>query len=117
MSSIRQIEANRRNAQLSTGPRTAQGKAISSMNALKYGIYAESSVLPGEDKAAFAALTEQFRRDCQPQTNVESALVDNIVYQAWLLRRFARIDAQLIEEASRVSRRSRQLAARARQDG
>jgi len=47
-----QIQANRRNAQHSTGPRTAEGKAASSMNALKSGIDARSSVIPGEDAAA-----------------------------------------------------------------
>jgi hypothetical protein len=99
-----QIEANRRNAQHSTGPRTAEGKASCSMNALKSGIDAESSVIAGEDAAALAALAEQFYQDCQPQTAIESTLVDNIVRAAWLLRRFDRIDVEIlkhmIEDAS-----------------
>jgi hypothetical protein len=59
MATLTQIEANRRNAQHSTGPRTAEGKAASSMNALKTGIDAQSSVIPGEDAAALVALTER----------------------------------------------------------
>jgi hypothetical protein len=96
MATLNQTDANRRNAQLSTGPRTAEGKAASSMNALKTGIDAESSVIPGEDAAALADLTERFYRDCQPQTAIETILVDNIVRAAWRLRRFDRIDAEIL---------------------
>jgi hypothetical protein len=96
MATLSQIEANRRNARHSTGPRTPEGKAASSMNALKSGIDAESSVIPGEDAAALAALTERFYQDCQPQTIIESTLVDNIIRASWRLRRFDRIDAELL---------------------
>jgi hypothetical protein len=99
MATQNQIEANRRNAQHSTGPRTAQGKAASTMNALKSGIDAESSVIPGEDAAALATLTERFYQDCQPQTIIESTLVDNIIRASWRLRRFDRIDAELLIHA------------------
>src|SRR5476651_1046985 len=96
MATLSQIEANRRNAQRSTGPRTPEGKAASSMNAFKTGIDAESSVIPGEDAAALAALAERFYHDCQPQTEIESLLVDNIIRAAWRLRRFDRIDAEIL---------------------
>src|SRR5471032_1136388 len=96
MATLNQTDANRRNAQLSTGPRTAEGKLASSMNALKTGIDAESSVIPGEDAAALADLTERFYRDCQPQTAIETILVDNIVRATWRLRRFDRIDAEIL---------------------
>src|SRR5450432_4777714 len=96
MATLSQIEANRRNAQLSTGPRTPEGKAASSMNAFKTGIDAESSVIPGEDAAALAALAERLYQGCQPQTDIESLLVDDIVRDTWLLGRLARIDAQLL---------------------
>jgi hypothetical protein len=96
MATLSQIEANRRNAQLSTGPRTPEGKAVSSMNSLKSGIHAESSVIPGEDPADLAALTERLYQGCQPQTDIESLLVDDIVRDTWLLTRLARIDAQIL---------------------
>jgi hypothetical protein len=96
MSTQSQIDANRRNAQHSTGPRTAEGKAASSMNALKSGIDAESSVIPGEDPAALAALTARLYHSCQPQTDIECLLVDNIIRHAWRLSRFDRIDAELL---------------------
>jgi hypothetical protein len=91
-----QIDANRRNAQHSTGPRTVEGKAISSMNALKSGIDAESNVIPGEDAAVLDALTERLYQGCQPQTDIECLLVDDIVRDTWLLTRLARIDAQIL---------------------
>ena len=96
MATLTQIEANRRNAQHSTGPRTPEGKAASSMNAFKTGIDAQSSIIPGEDAAALAALTERLYQDCQPQTEIESLLVDNIIRASWRLRRFDRIDAELL---------------------
>jgi hypothetical protein len=46
--------------------------------------------------AALAALTERFYQDCQPQTIIESTLVDNIIRASWRLRRFDRIDAELL---------------------
>src|SRR6478672_9616546 len=48
MPTRKQIEANRRNAQKSTGPVTAEGKAACAMNAFKTGLYAESLLIPGE---------------------------------------------------------------------
>src|SRR3984893_1685170 len=96
MATLSQIEANRRNAQHSTGPRTPEGKAASSMNALQSGIHAESSIIPGEDAADLAALTDRLYQGCQPQTDIECLLVDNIIRHSWRLRRFDRIDAELM---------------------
>src|SRR4051812_42325093 len=45
--SERQREANRQNAAKSTGPKTEEGKAASSANALQHGVFAYTSVLPG----------------------------------------------------------------------
>ena len=57
MSSAAQIEANRANAQFSTGPRTTEGKAASASNSTKLGLYAKQAVLLNEtDQAEYAAL-------------------------------------------------------------
>ena len=59
-----QIAANRANAQKSTGPRTAEGKARSSQNAVKHGLTAkEGPVLPGEDPAEFETFVEALFED------------------------------------------------------
>lgn len=55
MTALAKIEANRRNAQLSTGPRTAEGKAAVARNATTHGIFATVPMRPGEDPDAWAA--------------------------------------------------------------
>ncbi|MHB9026646.1 MAG: hypothetical protein ACYC7E_21145, partial [Armatimonadota bacterium] len=66
MSTERQNEANRQNAQHSTGPRTPEGKARSSMNALKHGFFAKEALLPQEDAAEFTTFADALRDDLQP---------------------------------------------------
>ena len=56
MATTKQIDANRRNAQQSTGPRTTAGKSITAANAYKHGIFAESPAITGENTTAFATL-------------------------------------------------------------
>ena len=97
MSTLRQIEANRRNAAKSTGPRSVEGKAASRMNALKTGIHAESTIIIGEDSDDLIQLAEIFYHDHQPGTAMECALLDNIIRDTWLLTRFSRIDAEIID--------------------
>ena len=53
MSTPAQIQANRQNAQKSTGPRTPQGKAVVAQNALKHGLLARQAVIVGEDQGQF----------------------------------------------------------------
>ena len=66
MSTLRQIEANRRNAQKSTGPTSVTGKAASSMNALKTGIHAKSLVLPSENPAELEQLIDEYYQQPRP---------------------------------------------------
>jgi len=95
MATLAQIEANRRNSQLSTGPRTPQGKAVSRFNALKSGINAKAQVIPGEDPAELEAITAGYHQDWQPTTYLERFLVDSLVRADWLLQRLARLEAEL----------------------
>jgi hypothetical protein len=95
MATQRQIEANRLNALKSTGPRTPEGKAASSMNALKSGIDACAQVIPGEDPEELAALARAYHERFRPSTPEENFLVDTLVDSEWLLRRYRRVEAQL----------------------
>ena len=95
MSSVLQIEANRRNSQLSTGPRSAEGKAVSRFNALKSGINARAQVIPGEDPADLEAMAAGYHRDWAPATWLERFLVDSLVRADWLLQRLSRLEAEL----------------------
>ncbi len=56
MTSAKQAAANRRNAAKSTGPKSAKGKQIARMSALKHGLQAEHVVSPGEDPGEFETL-------------------------------------------------------------
>jgi len=94
MATDKQIEANRRNSQLSTGPRSPEGKAKSRFNALKTGIYAEMETLPNEDPAALKALTGDLYIEWEPATPTECALVAN---SEWHLRRYRQIEARIYE--------------------
>ncbi len=95
MASIRQIDANRRNAERSTGPRTQEGKQSSSQNALQSGISAEKEVLPFEDPTQLDSLISGYQERFNPTTPEAWALVDSLVHHEWLLRRLRRAEAAL----------------------
>ena len=95
MSSRKQIEANRLNAQKSTGPRSPEGKAAVRFNALKSGINAKSQVIPGEDPAALELLAAEYHDRYQPATPEVRALVDALVTAEWLQRRYRALEADL----------------------
>jgi hypothetical protein len=89
--SPKQLVANRRNAQKSTGPKTANGKAVSKLNALKHGILSREVLVRGkharESAREFRTLHAQFRQHLNPVGPVEEMLVDQIVTAHWRLRR------------------------------
>jgi hypothetical protein len=95
MSTPSQIAANRLNAQKSTGPRSAQGKAASRANSLKTGLYARSQVIDGEDPAELRALADSYFLRWEPATPEESFLVATLIDAEWLLRRYSLADAKI----------------------
>ena len=95
MATIKQIEANRLNAQHSTGPASPEGKTAIRFNALKTGIDAQSQVIPGEDPAALTLLAAEYYGRYQPATPEVRALVDALVTAEWLQRRFRTLEAQI----------------------
>jgi hypothetical protein len=95
MATIQQIEANRLNAQKSTGPRSVEGKAVSRFNATKTGIDAKSQIILGEDPAGLETLTAEYQERWQPATPEQRLLVDTLINCEWLLRRFRKSEAQL----------------------
>ena len=95
MSTQLQIQANRKNARKSTGPRSAEGKTKSRFNALKSGLHAGSQVIPGEDVAELEALAASYREEFQPETPQDTVLVDSLIAADWRLRRLHKIEAQL----------------------
>jgi len=94
-SPARQI-ANAANAQQSTGPRTEEGKARSSQNALTHGLTAVDPVLPDEDRAAFEKLVQDFVDEYQPQTASETRLTRELASISWRLDRIPALEAALL---------------------
>jgi len=97
MATLKQLEANRLNAQKSTGPRSVEGKAAIRMNALKSGIDAKSTIIRGESPADLEALTNEYLAAHSPVTPQERFYVDILIRCDWQMRRLTRADAQLWE--------------------
>src|SRR5205809_8089731 len=75
MTSLRQIESNRRNAQRSTGPKTQNGKARSSQNAVRHGLTAETVIGPLEDPADYGDFELAITAGYDAETDVDGELV------------------------------------------
>ncbi len=85
--SQKQHEANRRNALLSTGPVTTDGKAAARFNSLRHGLRARSILLPGEDAGEFHQLCADLESDWNAQTRTEQLLVEQMAVAQWKLAR------------------------------
>lgn len=104
--SVKQIEANRKNALHSRGPTTREGKQVSRLNALKYGLRTKELIIPGqEDPAEFEAILRELYDDWEPKGHTELHLVEQIALAEWRLRRVYRAELGEIRSqmASRVA--------------
>jgi hypothetical protein len=101
MSSFRQIEANRRNAQLSTGPVTEEGKKKSRQNAVRHGLTAETVIDALEDAEDYAAFELAVTADYDAQSAVERELVLRLASLLWRLRRATAIESGLFKIQAR----------------
>jgi hypothetical protein len=97
MTSFRQIEANRRNAQLSTGPATQEGKRRSRQNAVRHGLTAETVIDVLEDAEDYAAFELAVTSDYDAQSTVERELVLRLASLLWRLRRATAIESGLFK--------------------
>src|SRR3954447_23020291 len=97
MTSQRQIEANRRNATSSTGPRTPRGKAVVALNAVQHGLLSRQAVIQGESEDELAELGKRLRGQLPPLGDLELLLVDRIVSTAWRLRRVISLETMLFD--------------------
>jgi len=101
MSSFRQIEANRRNARLSTGPVTEEGKTRSRKNAVRHGLTAETVIDALEDAEDYAAFEMAVTADYEAQSAVERELVLRLASILWRLRRANAIETGLFRLQAR----------------
>jgi hypothetical protein len=115
MSSLRQIEANRRNARLSTGPVTEGGKRNSSQNALRHGLTAETVIDALEDAEDYAAFEMAVTADYDAQSAVERELVLRLASLLWRLRRATAVGLFKIQARQLLQFRQRRRAHQERQ--
>jgi len=108
MTSLKQIDANRRNAQKSTGPITQEGKLQSRCNAVRHGLTAETVIGALEDAEDYKAFETAIIADYDAQSAVERELVLRLASLLWRLRRATRIETGLFKiEAEHLSEAGR----------
>ena len=96
MATRRQIRAFRKNAKQSTGPRTPEGKARSSQNARKHGLFARDAVLPDENPEEFLQLIADLEEELEAGSAFERRLVHHIACTEWRMRRLVRLETGAI---------------------
>jgi len=95
MASPSQLTANQANARHSTGPRTAEGKARVSQNALRHGLTARHLVIRDDEHEEFDALQLSLSQELAPQGATETIVFQELLHAAWNLHRFRRIEAEV----------------------
>ena len=106
MSTKARIAASRRNAKKSTGPKTPEGKAKSSMNALRHGLRSQKAVLPSENQEDFNQVHAGLQDLYQPQTVAEQDLVEQAVLSKWKLVRAEKLETDCYLEAEDAGQKS-----------
>ena len=100
MATLKQFEANRRNAQKSTGPKTPEGKAAISMNALRHGLRARTVVLPGENREEFNQLCDDLEVEWHPRSRTEQFYVEQMAVSQWKLTRMEVGEVAIFEDVA-----------------
>jgi hypothetical protein len=105
MSSLKQIEANRRNALKSTGPTTLKGKERSRCNAVRHGLTAETVIAALENAEDYQAFEAAVIVDYDAESAVERELVLRLASVLWRLRRATGIETALFESVNAEPRK------------
>ena len=99
--SQRKLEANRRNAQRSTGPRTDAGKRKFSLNAQTHGLRSRLStdaLVCEHEREDFQLLADSLREELDPQSPLQHLLAERLALLAWKMRRTAAAEAALLDD-------------------
>lgn len=97
----KQINANRRNAKLSTGPKTEEGKGAVAQNALKHGVFSRQILLEGESKKDFENLAAELYDHFRPHGFLERLFWERALAAAWRLSRVTQMESMLINHAEK----------------
>ena len=108
--SEKQQQANRQNAQKSTGPNTPEGREAIRFNALTYGLRTRETIIPTENAKEYSDLWDELDADWQPQTRTERIYLETMVTSQWLLKRIADSESRIYEDIKNVEERFKMLA-------
>ena len=95
MISEKQLDANRRNAQASSGPTTEEGKRRSSQNALRHGLTGQVTAMTEEDRTAHDKFCAAMLKDLAPDGAVETQLAQRVATDSWRLNRISAVEDNL----------------------
>jgi hypothetical protein len=93
--SERQQQANRQNAQKSTGPKTPEGREAVRFNALTYGLRTRETILERENAREYSELWDELDAEWQPHTRTDRIYLETMVTSQWLLKRIAESEQQI----------------------
>jgi hypothetical protein len=94
MASIAQITANQANAQLSTGPKTPEGKARVAQNALSHGLAGKHLVIRPDEQEEFAGFRRELIFDLAPYGAAETVIFGDLLHAVWSIHRFRKLEAE-----------------------
>ncbi len=98
MTSVAQIEANRRNAQKSTGPQTPEGIAACCRNATKHGLFSSQVLLRGESAEELDQHVQGIRQSIRPVGYMEELLTDQISAHLWRMKRLLQMETAVLNQ-------------------
>ena len=110
MATQAQIEANRRNAQKSTGPRTVQGRITAGQNALRHGLCFQFALVEHETNEEVQALLEALREEHQPVGATEEILVYKMAHHFFAQKRADALIAKQLMVSDSGERNTRELS-------
>jgi hypothetical protein len=87
--------ANQSNAQLSTGPRTPEGKARSARNAVTHGLTCRELIVRVDEQEKFKAFRDSLIEELDPQGEIELITFNELLHAAWNLQRYRRLEFEL----------------------
>ena len=102
MISEKKLEANRRNAQFSTGPTSPEGRKAVSRNAVTHGLRARHVVTLAERPAEFLELWADLEAEWDPQTHTERFLVEQMAVIQWKLDRWEAVESAAMLQSTTV---------------
>jgi hypothetical protein len=95
MISEKQLEANRRNAHRSTGPRTEEGKKVSALNARRHNLTGQVTAMTDADRLMHDAFSAAIVESLTPEGAVETQLAQRIATDSWRLNRISAVEDNL----------------------